>query len=170
MGNTNCLTEKQRRYVQYVASGMDSKAAAKAAGYSDSFAKVAHYRLQKKPAVASAIEAILSDARREAKYTLLEHVKELDWAIAGSAAKDNWMAVAKNVENKGRCFGFYVDRVAIVPDIQLRDALLEARGRVFGLLDITPKPSEVLTDARGAGPDPAKVTADGSPRWKPLMD
>lgn len=52
------LTDRQREYVRYLASGKPSRDAARAAGFSDSYAKVAAHRLAKKPAVAQAIAAI----------------------------------------------------------------------------------------------------------------
>ena len=70
MENTEHLTDQQRKYVQHLAAGMPSRAAAKAAGYADSYARVAAYRLRSKPAVAAALEAIRQKGCEMAAYGL----------------------------------------------------------------------------------------------------
>jgi phage terminase small subunit len=63
MKDVERLTDKQRRYVERLASGMDSPAAALSSGYSESYAKVAGSRLMKNHAVAKELESIRSEAR-----------------------------------------------------------------------------------------------------------
>jgi hypothetical protein len=60
-----------------------SKAAARAAGFSESFSKVAAYRLGKIPAVARAIEAIREAGLERAVYGLAEAMQEADEAETG---------------------------------------------------------------------------------------
>ena len=91
-------------------------------------------RLLKSPVIAKAVAEIRSDARREAVYTLLEAVKEIDKAVLFAYAQKNSMAIAKLLESKGKLFGLYVDRYQEVP-VDLRGALAEARGRVLTMIN-----------------------------------
>jgi hypothetical protein len=84
-------------------------------------------RLLKSPVIAKAVAEIRSDARREAVYTLLEAVKEIDKAVLFAYGQKNAMAIAKLLESKGKLFGLYVDRYQEVP-VDLKGALAEARG------------------------------------------
>jgi phage terminase small subunit len=60
-----------------VARGLSAQEAARSAGYAPGYARKAS-RLLKSPVIAKAVSEIRSDARREAVYTLLEAVKEID--------------------------------------------------------------------------------------------
>jgi len=134
MDDPDKLTDKQRRFVQLYAGGMDKAQAAKTAGYQQGFgAKKAGSRLLKNPDVVKAVESIRSEARQEAVYTLLEAVKEIDKAIAFGYAKGNPMSIAKLLEAKGRLFGLYVDRVQI-ESIDLKGAMEAAKLRVINLV------------------------------------
>lgn len=151
------LTDKQRRYVQHIASGMDSRAAAKTAGYSHSFAKVAHYRLQKKPAVASAIEAIREQGRTAAAFTMARAMKQAEEDRVFAQTHNNAMAAHKSTELLCRLSGYLVDRLEIVT-VDLKGALTEARGRVINVFNVMPRPrdesvsaSKVLIAAQPAG-------------------
>ena len=68
MDDLDGLTDRQREYVQHIARGLGSRDAARASGYSESFSRVAAWRLGKKPAVATAIEEIRSRGRELAVY------------------------------------------------------------------------------------------------------
>jgi hypothetical protein len=127
------LNERQRKFVEGVATGLSVQQAAKQAAFSASYARKAS-RLLKNPSVRQTIEAIQGEARTVAAYSLLEAVRELDKAIAFGYAKGNPMSIAKLLEAKGRLFGLYVDRYQEVP-LDLCGALEAARGRV---VNITP--------------------------------
>ena len=82
MENTDHLTDKQRQYVQHLAAGMPSRSAARSAGYSESFSKVAAHRLSGKPAVAKAIESIRAEGRTMAVYDLATAMAEAEAVCA----------------------------------------------------------------------------------------
>lgn len=173
MEDAGDLTDRQRRYVEGLARGIDSRAAAKGAGYSDSYAKVAAHRLKKKPAVAKALEAIRSDARREVVYDVQEAVKEIDKAILFGYGSKNPMSVAKLLELKSKLFGLLVDRYQELP-VDLKGALAEARGRVINVMPPRAHNSlsavQVLTSPQPAVADPAmmSLSVDGAPKWTPF--
>jgi phage terminase small subunit len=62
------LTDKQREYVENISRGMESRTAAQAAGYSESFSRVAAFRLGKNPAVVAAVEAVQAKLREKTLY------------------------------------------------------------------------------------------------------
>jgi hypothetical protein len=113
---------------------------------------VAAYRLAKKPTVAKAIDAVQHEARTVAVFGLVQAMEEADSAAAFARLHKNPMALVKATELRAKLSGLLIDRVEVAC-VDIKGALLEARTRVFGPLDITPKPSEVLTDARGTGTD-----------------
>ena len=86
------LTDKQRRYVENIARGLDSRTAAKSAGYSDSFSKVAAHRLGKKPAVAQAVERIRAEGMKIAVYDLATAMAEAEAVCAFAKLHKNAMA------------------------------------------------------------------------------
>ena len=172
------LTDKQRRYVQHIASGLESRQAARTAGYSDSFAKVAHYRLQKKPAVARAIAAIRQEGTKLAAYGLAEALAQAQEGIDFAKQNKSAMAFIQGCTLKSKLAGLLVDRVEVVT-VDLKGALTEARGRVINVFNIMPRPrdesvpaSKVLIAAQPASvPNPAEtLAADGSARWKPFVN
>jgi len=147
------LTDKQRGYVENIARGMESRAAARSAGYSESFSKVAAHRIGGKPAVAKAIEEIRQKGRVMAAYGLVEAMREADDAATFAREKGNSMALVKAVELRSKLSGLLIDRVEIIP-VDLVAALERAERRV---LDVTP----LL---------PHGAVATGAPRsidWKP---
>jgi hypothetical protein len=131
------MPDRWRRIVRRIVRGEEWRAAARAEGCSESYARVVKTRMMKHPAVVRELDMIRSAARQESAYTLLEHVKEIDWAIAGSAAKDNWMAVARLVRDKGEVFGHYIDRIQ-VETINLTGALAAAQTRVLNAGQMVP--------------------------------
>jgi phage terminase small subunit len=89
--NEGELTERQRKLVQYVATGDPVQQAARKAGFSASYARKSS-RLLKHPAIAQAVAAIRTDARREAVYGLVEAVREIDKAIVFGYSVSNPMS------------------------------------------------------------------------------
>jgi len=132
------LTERQRRLVEFVASGLSVQQAATKAGFSASYARKSS-RLLKHPAIAQAVAAIRTDARREAVYGLVEAVREIDKAIVFGYSVSNPMSVAKLLELKSKLFGLLVDRVEIAT-VDLKGALEAARNRVVMVNAPPPQP------------------------------
>jgi hypothetical protein len=133
---------------------MDSRQAAKRAGYSDSFAKVAHYRLQKKPAIAREIDAIRAEGRQMAVYDLARAMREAQDVIDFSKKHKYSMAYFKAVEHRAKLSGLLTDRIQLdLPD--LRGALQAAQYRVFG--NISPVMVEhVETKDTPGGAEPSR--------------
>jgi hypothetical protein len=140
MNDSDELNERQRKVVQGVAIGLSPQEAARRAGFSLSYAKKAS-RLLKIPAVAKAIEAIRSEARREAVYGIQEHVKELDAAIVAAYSHKAMMAVSRLLRDKGECYGLYINRFQEVP-IDLKGSLEAARLRVINPRSLLPEQGE----------------------------
>jgi phage terminase small subunit len=93
---------------------MDSFPAAKAAGYSDSYARVAAHRLGKKPAVVQAIDSIRTEGRGIAGYGLVEAMKEAEDAAAFAKIHKIPMANVKACELRAKLSGLLIDRVEVV--------------------------------------------------------
>jgi hypothetical protein len=124
----DALTDKQRLYVENVARGLDSRAAARAAGYSESFSRVAVHRLGKNPAVAAAIEAIRAEGRKMAVYDLAAAMREADEVCAFAKLHKNAMAYMKATELRAKLSGLLIDRVEIAA-VDLTGALARAEAR-----------------------------------------
>ena len=145
----NRETDKQRRYAYNRGKGMPSFLAAKDAGYSDSFARVAAHRLGKRPAVLAAIDSIQQAGRAVTVYDLATAMREAGDAADFAISKGNAMALVKARELRAKLSGLLIDRVEVIP-VNLSGALEAAERRV---INITP---------RGAGGDLA-----GPVRWTP---
>ena len=152
------LTDKQERYAEHLARGMESRAAAKAAGYSDSYARVAATRMKKYPAVARAVEVIRAEGRTLAAYDLVAAMAQAQEGIDLARVHKNPMAFIKGCELRAKLSGLLIDKVEVVT-VDLKGALVEARSRVFTVLDITPLPRA-----------PASITANGEKQWEPLSE
>lgn len=123
-------TERLRRYVENIGRGMDSFSAAKAAGYSDSYARVAAHRLMKKPAVAKAIAAIRAEGMKLASYDLTRAMDEALKAMEFAYKHEQCMAVVKATELRAKLSGLLVDKVEVV-SVDLTKALAMAEARVL---------------------------------------
>jgi DNA-binding CsgD family transcriptional regulator len=154
MENTDHLTDKQRRYVERLASGLPSRDAARAAGYSDSYAMVAAHRLKKKPSVAKALEAIRDEGRKLAVYDLARAMEEAQEVIDFAKKNKNAMAYFKAVQHRADLSGLLIDRVEAVV-VDLRGSLEAAKTRVLNAIDFTPLSSDGVLA--------------GSVRWAPRI-
>jgi hypothetical protein len=128
------LTDRQRRYVENISSGMTPRATATSAGFSESYAKVAAHRLGKKPAVAQAIASIRSEGRTMAVYDLATAMREADDVCAFAKQHKNAMAYCKATELRAKLSGLLIDTIKIV-QVDLVGALAAAERRV---IDVTP--------------------------------
>jgi hypothetical protein len=132
------LTDKQCRYAENIATGMDSRAAARSDGYSESFSKVVAHRFRANPAIVKAVEDIRKKGRDMAAYGLVEAMEEAEDVCAFAKLHKNAMAYCKATELRAKLSGLLIDRVEIMP-IDLRGALLAAQSRVLTAIDITPR-------------------------------
>jgi hypothetical protein len=130
MTDTERLTNKQEQYVRNLASGMASRAAATAAGYSTSYSKVAGHRLAKKPSVAQAIDAVQKEGRAIAAYDLVAAMAQAQEGINFAKANGNAMAFIKGCELRSKLSGLLVDKVEVVT-VDLTGALARAEARVL---------------------------------------
>ncbi len=144
------LTEKQRNYVAGIAKGLASKEAARQAGFSETYAKVAGHRLSKHPAIKTELEKIREKGREAAAYTVTIAMNEALEAMQFAKAKGNAMAYCKCVELRSKLSGLMVERIEQVPPIDLRQALQDAKARVFASL--APRPLELCQVTDTAGP------------------
>jgi phage terminase small subunit len=166
---TDALTDKQRLYVENISRGMESRAAARAAGYSESFSRVAAFRLGKNPVVVDAVEAIQAKLRKKTLFTQGKAIEEIDAQIKGAlgAKHPAHMAAAQLLTLKCKIHGYVREKVEI-EHADLRGSLEAAKTRVLTVINVAPKPSEVLTDARVTVLSPAVgVSVDGSIKWVP---
>jgi hypothetical protein len=157
------LTDKERGYVGNIARGMPSRAAAKAAGYSDSYSRVAAHRLGRKSAVSEAIASIRSEGRAKLVYTVVEAMKEADEAADFAISKGNAMALVKARELRAKLSGLLVDRVEVAY-VDLAGSLARAEVRVLDAANGRSISSHGSIDWRPkiAGPEEAGP-ADGEP-------
>lgn len=123
------VTPRLQRYVERLASGMPSRAAAKSAGYSESFSRVAAYRLGKKPVVVQALAAIRMEGRKMAVYDLATAMQEADDVCAFAKLHKNAMAYCKATELRAKLSGLLIERVEIAT-VDLSAALQRAEERV----------------------------------------
>jgi len=137
MDDLDRLTDRQRMYVQHLAAGMPSRAAARSAGYSDSFTKVAAFRLGKKPTVVAAIARIREEGMKMACYDLAAAMAEADEAARFARLHKNSMANVKACELRAKLSWLLIDRLELVPPVDLKGSLLAAQTRVLNAIDIT---------------------------------
>jgi phage terminase small subunit len=159
MNNGDHLTDRQREYVQHLARGLDSRVAARSAGYSESFSKVASHRLGKKTAVAQAIESIRAEGMKIAVYDLATAMREAEAVCAFAKLHKNAMAYCKGTELRAKLSGLLIDRVEVV-EVDLRGALARAEARVVNATQL----SGPLCDA-----SPPVALPNGSVPWRPKI-
>ena len=145
MKDTERLTKKQQQYVQLLASGMESRAAARSAGYSESFSRVAAHRLGKKPAVARYLASIQAEARSVAVYGVVEAMAQAQKGIDLAERHKNPMAFIKGCELRAKLSGLLIDRTEVVV-VDLKGSLEQAKLRVININ------SPALPSNGGVGP------------------
>ena len=147
------LTERQRRLVEFVASGDPVQQAARKAGFSASYARKSS-RLLKHPAIAQAVAAIRAEGRTLAGYGLAEAMKEAEDAARFARLKGNAMALVKSIELRARLSGLLIERIETVT-VDLKGSLEAARNRVVMVNAPPPQPcaipGPVTTPGRGPG-------------------
>jgi phage terminase small subunit len=162
MEDTEPLTHKQALYVQHLASGMDSRQAARAAGFSESFSRVAAYRLGKIPAVVKTLEEIRKKGCELAAYGLSEAMKEAKDDHDLAVTKGQMIAAVRATELRMKLSGLLIDKVQIEAPVDLRGAMEAAKMRV---LNILASPSQACL-----GPvDDNTNTVIGGAHWEPRI-
>lgn len=132
------LTERQRRLVELVATGLSVQQAATKAGFSPSYARKSS-RLLKHPGIAQAIAAIRAEGRTLAAYGLAEAMKEAEDAARFARLKGNAMTLVKSVELRSRLSGLLIERIETVT-VDLKGALEAASNRVMMVNAPSPQP------------------------------
>jgi hypothetical protein len=119
--------DRQRKFIEAVASGMSAQQAAKHAGYSSAYARKAS-RLLKQPMVARAIEAIRAEGRTIAAYGLVEAMKEVESAATFARVNKNSMALVKACELRAKLSGLLIDEIHLKTEsLDLRGAIEDGR-------------------------------------------
>ena len=154
-------TARMQRYVENLGRGMTSFPAAKAAGYSDSYARVIATRTKNNPMVAQAIESIRAEGRKLACYDVTVAMQEALDDHAFAIQKGNAMAAVKATELRAKLSGLLIDRVEVV-EVDLTGALARAEMRVINAS--APLPNGAL------GPvTPLSLAAKGPIDWRPRI-
>jgi hypothetical protein len=170
MDDTDDLTDKQRRIVQRVAAGENWRTAAKAEGCTDSYARVIGHRLRKKPVVLEMLKSIRAEGSKMAAYDLARAMQEAQDVIDFAKLHKHPTAFFFAVRHRAHLSGLLVDEIHLkTENLDLKGALLEARTRTFGPIDITPgqrntplSARQALPDARGTEPDTDSSGSAGS--------
>ena len=123
------ITEKRQRYLELLAAGKDSRAAAREVGFSRSYSEVLATRCRKNPDIAAALEAIREKGRTLAGYDLAAAMKEAVDVIDFAKKNHNSMAYCKAVELRAKLSGLLIDRVEVFT-ADLRGAIEKAQARV----------------------------------------
>lgn len=126
------ITEKKQRYVDLIAAGRDSREAARATGYSESYAEVIATRCKRNPEIAAAIEAIREKGRRLSAYDLAAAMKEAEDAADFAKKHKNPMANVKAVELRAKLSGLLIERVELF-SMDLKGSLEQAKARVLNV-------------------------------------
>jgi hypothetical protein len=156
MSSEPTLNDRQRKFVEAIARGESAQDAARSAGYSPGYIRKAS-RLLKQPLIAKEVAEIREQGRTLAAYDLAAAMKEAEAVCAFAKQHKNAMAYCKATELRAKLSGLLIDKVEVVT-VDLKGALLDARTRVFGPFDITPKPSAALADMR-----PTAIQGNGTP-------
>ena len=141
------LTDKHRRIVQRVAAGEDWRVAAKAEGCTDSYSRVIGHRLRKNPVVVKMLEAIRAEGRKMAAYDLTRAMAEAAEVIEFAKLHKHPTAYFFAVRHRAHLSGLLIDKIQLETTVDLKGALLEARTRTFGPIDITPGQTLALASA-----------------------
>jgi hypothetical protein len=163
--NEEELNDRQRRFVEFVASGLSLAEAARHAGFSGSYARKANRVLMKHPAIASAIARIRMEGRKLSAYGLSEAMREAEAVCAFAKLHKNAMAYCKGTELRAKLSGLLIDHV-VVATVDLTGALARAETRLLKAIDSTPR-----SPHGGSGPvkpvTPLPLPSNGSTRWAP---
>lgn len=147
MDDTDHMTHRQRLYSENLARGMALRAAARAAGYSESFSRVAAHRLGKIPSVVRTKASIQAEGMKLAVYDLACAMQEAAEVIEFAKQHKHPTACFFAVRHRAHLSGLLVDKIQLETTVDLKGALAEARGRVFTIMTVTPGHGQELVSA-----------------------
>jgi len=140
------LNDRQRRYVELLASGLDSVTAARQAGYGAAYAKKLSTRAKQRPVLSAAIDEVRQQVRKTTLYTAEVAMAEAEDAIAFAKKNKNAMAYCKALEIRARISGLWQEKL-VVESFDLKEALEYAKSLVnWGPLPLPPVEIASVTD------------------------
>ena len=150
------VNHRQADYIKARSAGMSPTEAARAAGYTEAYAKEAARRLDSHPLLRQEIEGIQAEVRTRAVYSLETAMGEAKDAMEFAHKQKNAMAYCKAVELRSKLSGLLIDRVHI-EKVDVSGALREAEDRVQAIvIDVPalelPGPSVRLDDSDSSDP------------------
>lgn len=107
------LTPKQKKFCQYIASGLNATQAALKAGYSKRSAKQIANENLTKPYLQKVVEENAEKNQQKFEYTREQHFKELTELEELARKQRNIPAAIKAAELKGKLCGLYIERQEI---------------------------------------------------------
>src|SRR5215213_9843649 len=118
------LSPRQRAYVKHRAQGVSPTQAAKAAGFSPSYADKAGSTLETLPPIMAMLSEIREEVKRVAVYDLVAAMQEAKEAAEFARTHRNPMALVKATELRAKLSGLLVEQIHVKAEvIDLRGAL-----------------------------------------------
>src|SRR5829696_1330190 len=111
------LSPRQRAYVKHRAQGVSPTQAAKAAGFSASYADKAGSTLETLPPIVAMLSEIREEAKRMAVYDLTKAMDEAQMVIDFAKAHRNPMALCKAVELRAKLCGLLVEQLHVKTEV-----------------------------------------------------
>jgi len=142
-------THRQRELVRLHASGMDMIDAARAAGFSESYAKAINKFLPRFPHIMAAVGEIRRAVCDQVKYDLATAMTQAGEDREFAYREKNPNAAVKASELRSKLSGLLIDRIEVTA-VDLTGALQAARGRVIVVSTQSPQAAEQAdTDKAG---------------------
>ena len=114
------LTKKQEKFCkEYLINGHNAAAAARAAGYSSKTAREIAAENLTKPNIAQFLDEESKKNEEEFRYTLVDHIKDLDYIAAEAIAREDFKTALAAKTNKGKCCGLYIEKHSVDGDIKI---------------------------------------------------
>ena len=120
MEKKNKITKKQKDFVRaYLKNGHNATAAAREAGYSSKTARQIAAENLSKPYIAQFLDEESKKNEEEFRYTLVDHIKDLDYIAAEAIAREDFKTALAAKTNKGKCCGLYIEKHSVDGDIKI---------------------------------------------------
>lgn len=104
------LSDKEKKFVNNIISGLGKKQAALEAGYAESSAHVQATRLLKKDKILRAVTRARQIQTQRTVHTVEEEVKKLDGLYAAACDKKQFGAAVQAARLKAQLLGYLVER------------------------------------------------------------
>jgi len=130
-------TARQALFVNGVLSGKSAAESARQAGYGSAYSKKAATTLLTQKPVAALIEQGQAELREVCMYDAQSLVEECDALILFGREKGNPMSCVKALELKAKALGLLIEKIQVTDVIDISSALLEAKQRVYGPVQIS---------------------------------